>query len=67
MAALAQVQARQDEFQRQQQAIQQQHQLMIQQQLLGFMEHVFSVIGNAPQQSTPQIGQPATTSVTPTI
>ena len=34
---------------------------MIQQQLLGFMQHVFTAIGVAPQQSTPQIGQPATT------
>jgi len=45
---LAQVQARQDEYQRQQQAMQQQ-QLMIQQQLLGFMQHVFTAIGVAPQ------------------
>ena len=39
----------------------QQQQLMIQQQLLGFMQHVFTSIGVAPMQSTPQIGQPATT------
>ena len=34
---------------------------MIQQQLIGFMQHVFTAIGVAPQHSTPQIGQPATT------
>ena len=68
IAALAQVQAQQDEFQRQQQAMQQQQQLMIQQQLLGFMQHVFTAIGVDPQQSTFQIGQPATTTlVTPAV
>ena len=40
-----------------------QQQLIIQQQLLGFMQHVFTAIGVAPQQSTPQIGQPATTTL----
>ena len=39
----------------------QQQQLVIQQQLLGFMQHVFTVIGATPQQSTPQIGHPTTT------
>ena len=42
----------------------QQQQLLIQQQLLGFMQHVVTAIGGAPPQSTPQIGQPATTLVT---
>ena len=43
-------------------------QLMIQQQLLDFMHHVFTAIGVAPQQSTPQISQPAnTTLVTPAV
>ena len=65
-AALAQVLARQDQFQRQQQAIQQQ-QLLMQQQLLGFMQHVVTAIGVAPPPSTPQLGQPATTSVTPAL
>ena len=36
---------------------------MIQQQLLSFMQHVFIAIGVAPQQSTPQIGQLATTTL----
>ena len=46
----------------------QQQQLVIQQQLLGFMQHVFTAIGVAPQQSTPQLGQPATTTlVTPVV
>ena len=41
---------------------------MIQQELLGFMQHVFTAIGVAPQQSTPQIGQPTTTTpVTPAV
>ena len=38
----------------------QQQQLVIQQQLLSFMQHVFTAIGVAPQQSTLQIGQPTT-------
>ena len=45
----------------------QQQQLLIQQQLLGFMQHVITVIGVAPLQSTPQLGQHATTLVTPVI
>ena len=34
---------------------------MIQQQLLGFMQHVFTTIGVAPQQFTFYIGESATT------
>ena len=46
----------------------QQQQLMIQQELLNFMQHVFTAIGVAPQQSTLQIGQPAiTTPLTPAV
>ena len=43
----------------------QQQQLLMQQQLLGFMQHIVTAIGAPPPQLTPQIGQPATTSMTP--
>ena len=52
--------------QQQQQAMKQQ-QLLIQQQLLGFMQHVITAIGAPPPQLTPQLGQPATTTVTPAL
>jgi len=45
----------------------QQQQLLMQQHLLGFMQHIVTVIAVAPPLSTPQLGQPATTLVTPTI
>ena len=68
----AQFQTWQDEFQRQQQVIQQQQamhqqQLLMQQQLLGFMQHVVTAIGAPPPQSSPQIAQPTTTSMTPAL
>ena len=80
-ATFAQFQTRQDEFQQQQQlAIQQQtqalqqqqqamhqQQILMQQQLLGFMQHVVTAIGAPPPQPTPQLGQPATTLMTPAL
>ena len=42
-----------------------QQQLLLQQQLLGFKQHVVIAIG-APQPS-PQLGQPATTTMTPAV
>ena len=45
----------------------QQQQLLMLHQLLEFMQLVVTVIGVAPPPSTPQLGQPATTSVTPVV
>ena len=39
----------------------------MQQQLLGFMQHVVIAIGAPPPQPSPQLGQTATTSMTPAI
>ena len=44
-----------------------QQQLLMQQQLLGFMQHVVIAIGAPPPQPLPQLGQPATTSMTPAL
>ena len=44
-----------------------QQQILMQQQLLGFMQHVVTVIGAPPPQASPQLGQPATTSMTPAL
>ena len=41
-----------------------QQQILMQQQLLGFMQHVVTAIGAPPPQALPQLGQPATTSMT---
>ena len=53
-------------IQQQQQAMHQQ-QLLMQQQLLGFMQHVVTAIGAPLPQPSPQIAQPATTSMTPAL
>ena len=39
----------------------------MQQQLLGFMQHVVTAIGAPPSQPSPQLGQTATTSMTPAL
>ena len=44
-----------------------QQQLLMQQQLLGFMQHVVTAIGAPQPQPSPQIGQPATTRMTPAV
>ena len=71
-ANFAQFQARQDEFQRQQQVLQQQQQMhqqqiLLQQQLMGFMQHVVTALGAPQPQPSPQIAQPATTTMTPAV
>ena len=71
-ATFAQFQTRQDEFQRQQQAMQQQQQMhqqqiLLQQQLMGFMQHVVTALGAPQPQTSPQLAQPASTTMTPAI
>ena len=44
-----------------------QQQIFMQQQLLGFMQHVVTAIGAPPPQPLPQLGQTATTSMTPAL
>ena len=44
-----------------------QQQLLMQQQLLGFMQHVVTSIGAPQPQPSPQIAQPATTTMTPAV
>jgi hypothetical protein len=39
----------------------------MQQQLLGVMQHVVIAIGAPPPQLSPQLGQTATTSMTPAL